>query len=185
MPQPVANQWIHILHPCLNQALANLGEKPARNAADLHLTSSKGQLFFQDGTERPIQRPKDLEIQKTFYSGKKKRHCIKNNLLVNHQAKILGRTPSREGMKHDKKIADETNLILPSGSSLCQDTSFQGFALAGVTTIHPMKKPRGRDLSPEQVVSSAIGLSKINSESGKVIFEIGSWKPAAVCIISA
>src|SRR3990172_3974181 len=58
MPQPVANKWIHILHPCLNHALAELGEKPARNVAELHLTAEAGQLFFQDGTERPIQRPK-------------------------------------------------------------------------------------------------------------------------------
>jgi hypothetical protein len=88
MPQTVANKWIHILHPCLNQALAMVGEKPARNAQDLHLAPEKGQLFFQDGTERPIQRPKNQEIQSTFYSGKKKRHCVKNNVLVNRHAKI-------------------------------------------------------------------------------------------------
>jgi len=150
MSQPVANKWIHILHPCLNQALARLGEKPARNVSELHLTPEKEQIFFHDGTERPIQRPKNQEIQGFFYSGKKKRHCIKNNVLINQQAKILLLTPTCEGKKHDKKIADETNLVLPKGTSLCQDTGFQGFALPGVTMIQPMKKPRGKELTPEQ-----------------------------------
>ena len=154
MPQPVANKWIHILHPCLNQALAALGEKPARSAQDLHLSLEKGQLFFQDGTERPIQRPKDPEIQGVFYSGKKKRHCIKNNVLTNRQAKIILLTQTCEGKKHDKKIADETGLVLPDGSSLAQDTGFQGYVLANVIMIQPMKKPRGKELTPEQKESN-------------------------------
>ena len=150
MSQPIANKWIHILHPCLNQALAGLGEKPARSVQDLHLTPEKGQLFLQDGTERPIPRPKDPEIQAIYYSGKKKRHCIKNNVLINREAKIILLTPTCEGTKHDKKIADETGLVLPDGSILGQDTGFQGYALANVTMIQPMKKPRGKDLTPEQ-----------------------------------
>ena len=150
MSQPVANKWIHILHPCLNQALAAVGERPARNVEELHLAPEKGQLFFQDGTERPIQRPKDPEIRDIFYSGKKKRHCIKNNVLVNRQAKITLLTPTCEGKKHDKKIADETSLVLPEGSILAQDTGFQGYALANVTMIQPKKKPRGKELTPRR-----------------------------------
>lgn len=154
MPQTVANKWIHVLHPCLNQALAMVGEKPARHAQDLHLSPEKGQLFFHDGTERPIQRPKNQEIQATFYSGKKKRHCVKNNVVVNRQAKIMLLTPTCEGKKHDKKIADQTDLVLPDGSSLCQDTGFQGFALTNVTMIQPKKKPRGKELTPEEKESN-------------------------------
>jgi hypothetical protein len=172
MPQPIANKWIHILHPCLNQTLATLGEKPARSAQDLHLAPEKGQLFFQDGTERPIQRPKDPEIQGTFYSGKKKRHCIKNNVLVNRQAKIILLTSTCEGKKHDKKIADETGLVLPEGSSLAQDTGFLGYALPNVTMIQPMKKPRGKELTPEQKESNR----RISSLRIRVEHAIGGVK---------
>lgn len=154
MPQTVANKWIHVLHPCLNQALGMAGEKPARNAEELRLTPEEEQLFFQDGTERPIQRPKNQEIQATFYSGKKKRHCVKNNVLVNRQAKIMLLTSTCEGKKHDKKIADETRLALPDGSSLCQDTGFQGFSLPNVTIIQPKKKPRGKELTPAEKESN-------------------------------
>jgi len=172
MSQPVANKWIHILHPCLNQALAAVGERPARNVQELHLAPEKGQLFFQDGTERPIQRPKDPEIQAVFYSGKKKRHCIKNNVLVNRQAKITLLTPTCEGKKHDKKIADETSLVLPEGSILAQDTGFQGYALANVTMIQPMKKPRGKELTPEQKESNR----RISSLRIRVEHAIGGVK---------
>ena len=67
MAQPVANKWIHRLLPILNRTLADLGELPSR----AHCTSSASvdasveirvQIpFFHDATERPIQRPKDLE----------------------------------------------------------------------------------------------------------------------------
>jgi len=172
MSQPIANKWIHILHPCLNQALTVLGEKPVRSAEDLHLAPEKGQLFFQDGTERPIQRPKAPQIRDLFYSGKKKRHCIKNNVLVNRQAKIILLTPTCEGKKHDKKIADETGLVLPEGSSLAQDTGFQGYALANVIMIQPVKKPRGKELTPEQKESNR----RISSLRIRVEHAIGGVK---------
>ncbi len=79
MHQPNANTWIHLLHPLLNQALATAGELPARQAQQLEqkleLSAQEDdiglQLYFQDGTERPITRPKDKERQKSYYSGKK------------------------------------------------------------------------------------------------------------------
>ena len=129
MAQPVVNQWIHRLHACLNQALAQLGTRPARHADDLDLADDAVKLYFHDGTERPIQRPKDPEEQQRFYSGKKKRHTVKNNVLVNAKGEIVLLTATCEGKKHDKKIADEAAFSLPEGSLLYQDTGFQGFAL--------------------------------------------------------
>jgi DDE superfamily endonuclease/Helix-turn-helix of DDE superfamily endonuclease len=150
MPQPSANQWIHRLHDCLNQALAVLGASPARTADDLDLADEAVKLYFQDGTERPIQRPADPEVQETFYSGKKKRHTVKNNVLVNAQGEIVLLTATCEGKKHDKKIADEAAFSLPEGSLLYQDTGFQGFALAGTTICQPKKKPRGAELTSDE-----------------------------------
>jgi hypothetical protein len=150
MSQPVANQWVHRLHPCLNQALAELGELPARTASDLQVADDEVKVYFQDGTERPIPRPKNQEVQKTYYSGKKKRHTVKNNVLVNARAKISLLSATCEGKKHDKKIADETQFTLPEDSLLYQDTGFQGFTLAGVTILQPQKKPRGGQLTPEE-----------------------------------
>ena len=106
--------------------------------------------FFHDGTERPIQRPKDREAQQASYSGKKKQHTVKNNLLINADSKVLLLTPSYEGRIHDKRIADMTVYFLPEGSCLYQDSGFQGFSVAGVKMIQPMKKPKGRDLTDQE-----------------------------------
>lgn len=79
MHQPNANSWIHLLHPILNQALAAAGELPVREAQELEqkleLSEPEDEiglrLYFHDGTERPITRPKDKALQKSYYSGKK------------------------------------------------------------------------------------------------------------------
>ena len=71
MSQPKANLWIHCLHPILNQALAELGELPARQMEQMILDETEETLYFHDGTERPIQRPNKPDQQKLYYSGKK------------------------------------------------------------------------------------------------------------------
>jgi len=71
MHQPEANLWIHTLEPLLNQALGDGGYLPARSMEALEIEEGSN-LFFHDGTERPIQRPSKHDGQKEFYSGKKK-----------------------------------------------------------------------------------------------------------------
>lgn len=55
-----------------------------------------------------------------------------------------------EGKRHDKKIADEENPTYPEDIGVYQDTGFQGYAPDGVQTFQPQKKPRGKELTPEQ-----------------------------------
>jgi hypothetical protein len=70
-------------------------------------------------------------------------------VIINALCKIILLTATCEGKKHDKKAADEADYTLPEGSILLQDTGFQGFTIAGVLIIQPKKKPRGKELSPE------------------------------------
>ena len=107
-------------------------------------------IFFHDGIERPIQRPKDVEIQQAHYSGKKKRHTVKNNILTNAESKVVFLTPTCEGRIHDKRIADIAGYAPPAGSVLYQDTGFQGFTAPGVKIIQPTKKPKNQDLIPQE-----------------------------------
>jgi len=71
MSQPKANLWIHCLHPILNQTLAELGELPARDMAQMIFDAEEEAIYFHDGTERPIPRPGEPEQQRLYYSGKK------------------------------------------------------------------------------------------------------------------
>jgi len=103
MYQPDANVWIHLLHLLLNQALAALGELPVRDAEELELEEDDLKVYFHDGTERPIPRPKDNEKQKECYSGKKKQHTVKNILIINPRCRIIFLSPTCEGKKQESR----------------------------------------------------------------------------------
>jgi hypothetical protein len=153
MGQTQAGEWIHRLTPILNQALGYEKQLPARKAQDIEqvLKMCPDLEFIIDGTERPIRRPKSKKKQEDNYSGKKKRHMVKNNVVTEkrtQKVKVLSATV--EGKKHDKKLADEQAIPFPKGSKVWQDTGFQGYGPEGVTTYQPMKKPKGKELTIEQ-----------------------------------
>jgi DDE superfamily endonuclease len=75
---------------------------------------------------------------------------LKNILLINRALRILFLSETHQGSVHDKRIADTTPYPLPAGSHLLQDRGLQAFTLEGVTIIQPTKKPRGKELTPEQ-----------------------------------
>lgn len=153
LSQPQANEWIHRLTPVLNEALGDEQQLPARRTPDIEalLEACPELAFMIDGTERPIRRPKDPQQQKAKYSGKKKRHTVKNNVITEKQTgKIKGLSPTVDGRMHDKKLADEQAWRFPKDSQLWQDTGFQGYAPDNVTIIQPQKKPRGGELTDQE-----------------------------------
>ncbi len=141
--QSQANQWIHLLLPLVKQALADCGERPARKNEDMNVDEDKAGLFVHDGTERPINRPQDPEEQRLYYSGKQKKHTIKNDIVIDEPCKIRFLSETVEGKKNDKRLADESGYGVPKDSVLAQDAGFQGFHLEGVSILQPKKKPRG------------------------------------------
>jgi len=91
MNQPQCNLWIHILKKILHDSLSKAKTLPLRSTEYLQKALSKTADVFVDGSERPIPRPKDKDVQKDYYSGKKtsfdkkhnsKRHAKKYYLLV-------------------------------------------------------------------------------------------------------
>lgn len=104
--------------------------------------------LFIDATEQPINRPKKKKDRKDFYSGKKKRHMAKIQIIVgvgkNGKRSIKSISKSHIGKKHDKSIHDVTHVILPRGIDVYTDTGF-----LGTGHIMPTKKPKGGDLSLE------------------------------------
>ena len=98
-----------------------------------------------DATERRRQGPKNPEKQALFYSGRKKKRCDKNVVVVNTRGKridYLGRTCP--GKMHDKKIADEEGISYPPGATLYKDTGFQGYEPAVKKTCQAKKKATPR-----------------------------------------
>lgn len=111
---------------------------------------------FVDATERPTNRP--TRGQKRYYSGKKKRHTIKHQVVVVRKRKRPGRGGPRKrkvriaavseaapGSTHDKKVYDRSRLDLPPGVPGTGDTGYLGTRLEV-----PVRKPRGRPLTRRQ-----------------------------------
>jgi hypothetical protein len=146
-----ANAWIHRLTPVLNQALGYECQLPARQTQSVEqvLAACSGLQFIIDGTERPVRRPKDAERQRQYYSGKKKRHTVKNNVISDKRTgKIKVLSPTVPGKQHDKALADAQQIVFPPGSQWWKDTGFQGYEPINVMTFQPTKKPKGGELSP-------------------------------------
>jgi hypothetical protein len=165
MSQGQACDWVHTLTPLLRQAEAALGHLPERDAAQVaeQLADADEQIFAIDGVERRRQRPSDAEKQRTYYSGKKKTHTVKNNVIANVTTRRVEHlSQTHEGKKHDKKICDEEAPTWPAGSTVYQDCGFQGYAPPGVTIQQPKKKPRGGELTPaEKQQNTAISRVRI------------------------
>ena len=104
--------------------------------------------LFIDGTEQPINRPKNKGDQRNYYSGKKKKHTIKVQVTISKnkdgKRKIESISKSFEGKIHDKKIYDKSKIILPRRIKVYTDTGY-----LGTGHIMPKKKPKGKNLSPE------------------------------------
>jgi hypothetical protein len=153
MSQTQVCDWVHRLTPVLNMALGAEQHLPERRPARLvHvLRQCPGLEFIIDGTERPFQRPKDKHRQREFYSGKKKRHTVKNVVIVERRTrKIKALSRTRPGKTNDKRVADEEGYRFPKRSKLWKDTGFQGYEPEGITTFQPKKRPRKGQLTDEE-----------------------------------
>lgn len=175
LSQSQVNYWVHYLTPILNEALGYEKQLPARKTTEIKqiLAECPDLEFIIDGTERPIQRPKNKRRQRDCYSGKKRRHTIKNNVISQKgKKKIRGLSPTVPGKIHDKKLADEQELEFPSGTHLWQDTGFQGYHPPNVTIHQPFKKPKGRQLNLAQKEHNKL----VSKERVEVEHSIGGVK---------
>lgn len=179
LSQAQAWAWIHRLTPALNLALGVEQQLPLRTPARLThvLRQCRGLEFIIDGTERPIQRPKDKARQKQYYSGKKKRHTVKNVLISDKRTKrIRALSPTYEGKASDKRIADAQQYRFPTGSKLWKDTGFQGYEPTNVICLQPKKKPPKGELTDDERATnrrySRVRVRVEHAISGAKVFHI-------------
>ncbi len=72
-----------------------------------------GFMAFTDCTEQQIPRPVDNDKRMTFYSGKKKRHTVKTQLMVNNQGIIIYKLRYKKGRRHDYDVYKENHSVTP------------------------------------------------------------------------
>ena len=74
------------------------------------------EILIVDATEQSIQRPG--KKQKKYYSGKKKRHTIKTEMLINKAGRIVGLSKAYPGSVHDLSIRRREKQMLSRGCFL-------------------------------------------------------------------
>lgn len=150
--QAKVSQWVKLLHPLLQDSLAELGALPQRQGALLTALLAKydGEAFSLDAAERRVERAQDDDNQQDHYSGKQKDHTIKNNLICRDNQQIVYLSETYEGQVHDKRIADKEACQFPMGSRLKLDLGYLGYQPEGVLTLLPIKRPYKGKLSEQQ-----------------------------------
>jgi hypothetical protein len=69
--------------------------------------------FLIDGVEQPKRKPKKPEKRKSDYSGKKKRHTLKQIVIGTPAGIIIDQSPSVGGRAHDFKVFKEDAAARP------------------------------------------------------------------------
>jgi hypothetical protein len=127
------------------------------------LLSGNYEVIQIDATETPIERQK--KGQRKFYSGKKKRHTIKSQIVVDKATKEIICVKTSEGKKHDFKIFKESKLPINKDTKVESDSGYQGIKDIHKNSEHPKKKPRNGELSAEEKAENRqISRSRISNE---------------------
>jgi len=109
---------------------------------------------FIDTTEQEIPRPKNKRKRKSYYSGKKKKHTIKTQYMVNNEGLILHKTGHKSGRKHDYDIYKHNHPITPVQVENVFDLGYMGVQndYHTVKSVLPFRKKMNNDLSKEEKI---------------------------------
>ncbi|UZQ31280.1 MAG: IS5 family transposase [Spiroplasma phoeniceum] len=139
-------KWIEdilIKHPDFQQVA---GKKALIN--DYFNNKTRYRKKSIDVTETPIQRPK--KRQKQSYSGKKKKHTIKKQVIIEQETKKIIATSFSLGKKHDYALFKESKIAILKNTKLIVDSGYQGIQKIHNNVIMPTKKTNKKHLNKEQ-----------------------------------
>ncbi len=111
-----------------------------------------GFMSFIDCTEQQIPRPVNKQRRKLYYSGKKKKHTVKTQLMVNNRGIIIHKTNHRKGRRHDYDIYKENHPLIPKQVVNVVDLGYLGIEKDFPEQLSslPDRKDRNHKLSKEQ-----------------------------------
>lgn len=109
---------------------------------------------FVDATEQAVQRSSDNETQKRHYSGKKKRHTRKTQIIVNEEGVVRDVSASTPGSMHDRKHFTHSGAAdkIPKEVTVGGDAGYQGIHhdCPDHEVITPFKKSKHHPLTAEE-----------------------------------
>jgi len=144
LKQSSVSEWVGRLTAVVSQLMPL--HQPARRGRDLaQLLADEPDLqeVLIDGTERRLPRPQHAGRQRRYYSGRKKRHALKNVIVVAHR-KVLRCSPTLPARRHDKAVTEASRLRLPQKITVLGDSGFAGLEVGEAAVITPWKRRRGQ-----------------------------------------
>jgi hypothetical protein len=135
-----ANKLYHRYLDILVQVLG----LPGKNA----LLDESLQAVLLDVTEQPIERP--TRKQRQFYSGKKRRHTIKAQLIVCLKTLQILLVVCGKGRTHDFSLLKRCKLRIVKELKKYADSGYQGLVKLYANSFTPIKKPKHRELTKEE-----------------------------------
>lgn len=167
------HRWVIFLSSVLKETLGHgipLPDRQMRSFSDLYAIYPELEEYIVDGTDRPYKRSKDNKIQELYYSGKKKRHTVKNQVFINpHTKKIIYAGETLPCSVHDKTAVEEDGILnhAPYSSSGMGDLGFEGTKkdYSWLKFVIPLKKKKGKDRTDaEKETNKAISSIRVRVE---------------------
>lgn len=113
-----------------------------------------------DAKEQAFHRPAGWDRQKPFYSGKKKRHTVKNPVAGTPGGRIVSVSTTAPGRTHDLTVLRYNGLLdrLPEGAGVMTDKGYIGVnADAGArAVVIPIRASKSHPLTDEQKASNRV-----------------------------
>ena len=132
--------------------------------ASIRVTASLSTAYLNSGfsvkiawtmvfaSEQEIPRPNNKRRRKSYYSGKKKKHTIKTQYIVNSEGIILHKTGHDLGRKHDYDVYKNNHPITPVQVENVFDLGYFGVQndFPTVKSVLPVRKKKNVVLSGEE-----------------------------------
>jgi hypothetical protein len=148
--------WQQLFGDELPPSLLEQVKESLKELEDVQEKLTESELIV-DSSEQEIERPSDYDSQKEHYSGKKKMHTLKSQLIVLPKMKdIVDVVVGKAGPTSDIKICRESLNKFDKRQLFCGDKAYVGEDQ--ITT--PQKKPKGGELTKEQKESNKVCSSK-------------------------
>jgi IS5 family transposase len=113
-----------------------------------------------DAKEQAFHRPAGWDRQKPFYSGKKKRHTVKNQVACTPGGRIVSVSTTAPGRTHDLTVLRHNGLLdrLPAGAGVMTDKGYIGVAAdAGARpVVTPIRASKNHPLTDDQKASNRV-----------------------------
>ncbi len=120
-------------------------------------------VVMMDVTETPIERPQ--RGQRRFYSGKKKRHTLKCQLIIDAATGAIVCTVFGKGRQHDFKLFQASGIHFHPDTQSLVDKGYQGIQKLHENSQLPKKKPRGGTLNrADKAYNRALARERIGIE---------------------